>query len=136
MPLTNGTHISVEPLQNNESEILSTGSRAKRVTMVDSDEGALNPVSVATGIGDGSKAVTTAGTRERLVAASTPCKRVDITAKNANTGAIFIGGATVSSTSGAYLYAGDNMRLDIDDLYKIYIDSSVNGEGVQFTYLT
>ena len=88
------------------------------------------------GISDGSKAVTTAGSEVTLVASSTACRSVTIQAKRANTGYIYVGGATVASTSGVELSPGDSISLNIDDLVKVYIDSSVNGEGVQFTYLT
>lgn len=85
-------------------------------------------------IGDGSKAVTSAGTAEAL-ASSTACKKVIITAKSTNTGKVYYGGSSVSSTSGAYIYAGATVTLEIDDLSKIYIDVDTNGEGVQYSYV-
>jgi hypothetical protein len=92
-------------------------------------------------IADNRKTVTTAGTRERLVAASTTCKYVIITALSSNTGRVMIGGSTVVAAVGATsrgvpLNAGEKFGLPADDLYDIYIDSTVNGEGVMFVYLS
>lgn len=93
---------------------------------------------VFSSIGDGRKTVTTAGTAEAL-AGSTPCKKVVITAMIANTGNIAIGGSTVvaleANRRGALLMAGGSVAIEIDNLSKIYIDSEVNGEGVNFYYL-
>jgi hypothetical protein len=64
---------------------------------------------------------------------------VVITALSGNTGVIVVGGsgvvASLSTRSGTPLLAGDTVILDVDDLAKVYIDSTVNGEGVSFTYL-
>jgi len=91
-----------------------------------------------TDIKDGRKVVTTAGTREQLVASSTPCKWVILIAKTDNTGTIVVGGSTVvaalATRQGTPLDAGDSVRLDIDDLYDIYLDATVNGEGVTYLY--
>jgi hypothetical protein len=84
-------------------------------------------------ISNGAKDVTTAGTRVAL-AASTVCQSVLIQAKAANTGVIYVGGATVSATSGIFLYPGESVEMSVDNLADINIDSSVNGEGVVFTY--
>lgn len=85
-------------------------------------------------ISNGSKDVTTAGTAEAL-AGSTACKKIFICSKDTNTGKIFVGGSGVSSTSGAFIYPGGSMTLEIANLSLVYIDSAVNGDGVQFTYL-
>lgn len=87
-------------------------------------------------ISDGSKDVTTAGTRVQLVATTTNCRLVNIFAKAGNSGNIFVGGDTVSSTSGMVLeQARATGWFPIDDLSKIYIDSAQNGDGVQFAYV-
>jgi hypothetical protein len=95
---------------------------------------AVESKSTPTSIGDGSKDVATAGTAETL-ATTTTIKSVTVQAKNSNTGVIYVGGSTVSSTSGISLYAGDSVNMEIDDLVKIYVDSSVDGEGVVYTYV-
>lgn len=97
--------------------------------------------SAADNLKDGLKLVTTAATRETLVAASTFCRSVCITAKQTNTGTIVVGGVTVVAASGATrrgtpLNAGDSTTISINDLVKVYLDSTVSGEGVTYTYLT
>jgi hypothetical protein len=92
-----------------------------------------------TSIGHGVKTVTTAGTDVAL-AASTACKRVTIQAQTDNTGWIAVGAsgvdATESTGTGVLLAAGDVFELDIDNLSDIFIDSTVNGEGVRYAYFT
>ena len=84
----------------------------------------------------GTKTVTTAGTRVAL-ASSTAIQCVNIRAKRANTGIIYVGDANVSSSAlWAELYAGEEAYIEVDDLALIYLDSSVSGEGVWFGYLS
>lgn len=93
-----------------------------------------------TGIGDGRKTVTTAGTRVTL-ASSTAAKQVTLTALSGNTGVIVVGGtacvAALGTRRGTPLNAGDSMGpIPVDDLNDINLDATVNGDGVSFTYLT
>jgi len=92
-----------------------------------------------TGIGHGVKIVTTAGT-DVVLAESTAAKWVTIQAQTDNTGLIAVGGSGVDATeatgTGVALAAGESITLPIDNLADIYIDSTVNGEGVRFTYGT
>lgn len=87
--------------------------------------------------GDGRKVVTTAGTRV-VLAASTPCKWVKVTAETDNTGVIVLGLSTVvaalATRRGTPLYAGDTAVMPIDDLANAYIDSTVSTDGVTFVY--
>lgn len=85
-------------------------------------------------IGDDSQTVTTAGTRVQLSTSTLPIKYVIITAKEANTGTIWIGGSTIAAGRGRPLVALQSERLEIDYLTKVYIDSTVDGEGVTYTY--
>lgn len=84
--------------------------------------------------------MTTAGTRVALASSSTPARQVFITALSGNTGTVCVGGSTVvaslSTRTGVPLDAGDSVALDIADLSSVYVDSTVNGEGVSFMYLT
>lgn len=95
---------------------------------------ALGGIASPTSIGSGTRVVTTAGTRVQLSALSVPCKRVHIRTKSDNTNYIYVGGSSVSSTSGVYLNTTDSFTLNISNLNAVYIDSAVNGEGVMFTY--
>lgn len=92
-----------------------------------------------TGVGHGVKTVTTAGT-DLALATSTACKKVDIQAQTDNTGLIAVGGsgvdATIATGTGILLEAGDIYSFEIDNLADMYIDSTVNGEGVRYTYYT
>lgn len=104
------------------------------------DTSTTNPLpvySTMTSIADGRKVVTTAGTRVTL-ASSTACKQVAITAETDNTGLIVVGGSTVvaalATRQGTPLSAGDSIVMDIDNLADVYLDSTVNGDGVTFTY--
>lgn len=90
-----------------------------------------------TSVGDGRTVVTTAGTRVPL-AASTACKKVDITAETDNTGIIVVGGTTVvaalATRQGIPLNAGDTYSIEIDNLNDINLDSTVSTDGVTYTW--
>lgn len=85
-------------------------------------------------LSDGTKSVTTAGTAVALATATT-CKEVIITANVGNSGYIYIGSSSVSSTQFMKkILAGEEFSIAIDDLSKIYLDCDVNGEGVTYGY--
>lgn len=88
-------------------------------------------VEVPSTVLNGRTTVTTAGTQVAL-SSSTACKSVTVKALSTNTGVIYVGNSSVSSSDGLQLAAGDSVNLDIDNLGTVYIDSSVNGEGVTF----
>ena len=90
---------------------------------------------------DGSATVAAHGTRVPLSAtAKTMANWITFYAKAGNSGNIYIGGSTVSSTSGAIMGQGDAfvtwpmVAFNAYDLNQIYIDSDNDGEGVQFVY--
>lgn len=86
--------------------------------------------------------VTTAGTRVPLSATKKYVNKLWVKAKSTNTGLIYIGDVTVSSTVGFILSAKEEIDLSgvyakdnyIVDLNEIYIDSSVNAEGISIAY--
>ncbi len=93
-----------------------------------------------TGIADGRKVVTTAGTRVDL-ASSTACKQVILTAETDNTGLVVVGKnttviASLSTRTGIPLAAGDSLTLEIDNLADVGLDSTVSSDGVTFVYFT
>lgn len=105
------------------------------ITAVTSITNNVNTVEVsATALNSGITTVTTAGTRVQT--ASNACKSVTVKAKLANTGKIYVGNVTVSAANGFELGAGDTISLDISNTNLIYIDSSVNGEGISFIFIT
>lgn len=89
----------------------------------------------------GRKAVTAAGTAERIVATSTPCFRVDVGADLNNSNPVVVGDsgvvAAAGSMEGTILMPGNAPHVIlIDDLYKLYVDSQTNNDAVVFTYYT
>ena len=91
-----------------------------------------------------SKAVTAAGTRVALSASNLYVLGLSIQAKKANTGKIYVGDVTVAAALGHELESGESIGFDAFakpasleevNLADVYIDSSVNGEGVNVTYV-
>ena len=101
--------------------------------------GAITASHDITGGADGVTTVSSAGT-DVVLASSTACKKVDIQAQTDNTGLIAVGftgvDATIATGTGVILYAGDTYSIEVNNLNLIYIDSTVSGEGVRFTYFT
>lgn len=87
-------------------------------------------------VGSGSQTVTTAGTRVQLSAISVPCKKVTVQSMFSNTGNMYLGDSTVSSSNGLVLYPGSatSFLVTPNNLNLLYIDSVVNGEGVVYFY--
>lgn len=89
------------------------------------------------GIGHGVKVVASAGTDEALTTTTT-AKWVVIQAQTDNTGVIAVGtagvDATVATGNGVALAAGESLTIPADDLKNIYIDATVTGDGVRYTY--
>lgn len=80
----------------------------------------------------GSKSVASAGTAEAL-GGDQVYKKITIIANTTNTGLIYVGDSTVDSTHGLILPAGGcSPDLEFVNTNAIYIDSSVNGEGVSW----
>jgi hypothetical protein len=82
----------------------------------------------------GKTTVTTAGTRVVLASSQAITKGVWVRALDANTGLIYVGTSSVSSTAaGTRLAPGESIWIDIANLTTVNVDAAVNGEGV--TYL-
>lgn len=96
------------------------------------NSGSLNVSLVSGGTFKGAlQKVTTSGTRVQLPNYS--CKELTLIGLSSNTGSIFIGGSDVSSTVyGVELSAKDSITIAVNNTNLIYIDSSVNGEGVSY----
>ena len=95
----------------------------------------------------GRKIVTTAGTRVQLSATNRAVKKIIISAETDNTGYVTVGesaviGATATriGTPIAPVFAGavktceSQIELCDVDLFDIWLDSTVNGDGVTYTY--
>lgn len=92
------------------------------------------PITVAPAatIVHGQKTVTTAGTEEALGASTALSSGVRIKALHANTGFVYVGANPVTSSTGFVLDAGEEVFLEVANLATVYIDVSVNGEGVSY----
>ena len=90
-------------------------------------------------IGDNRQTVTTGGTAVQLSSTSVACRQVVITAETDNTGYIVVGASTVvaslSTRRGCPLAAGDSLVLNMTNLNQIYLDTTVNGDGVTYLYV-
>tara|TARA_Y100000310_G_scaffold310544_1_gene355897 strand:+ start:4188 stop:4670 length:483 start_codon:yes stop_codon:yes gene_type:complete len=95
---------------------------------------------IKTGINHGVNEIASAGTEEELKNTATPAKVVFIQSQTDNTGLIAVGGsgvdATEASGAGVILLPGETVVIETADLQDIYIDATVSGEGVRYTYLT
>lgn len=86
------------------------------------------------------KTVTTAGTAEALSSSSVHVAAITIVANAANTGNIFVGDLNVSSANSPPLAGTETLVVSREfergpgDLALIWIDASVNGEGVKVWY--
>lgn len=94
-----------------------------------------NPSAAA---GDGRKTVTTAGTAVQVATQPTRANSTCLTALSGNTGTICVGGSTVVAAVGATrrgtpLAAGESVTFNCDASL-LWIDATVNGEGVSFSY--
>lgn len=91
-----------------------------------------------TALGNGVTTVTSAGSD--VVLGTAVCKKIVIQAQTDNTGFIAVGAtgvdATVATGNGVLLSAGDIFVLQTDNLSDVSIDSTVDGEGVRYTYFT
>jgi hypothetical protein len=91
----------------------------------------------ATGVGHGIKTIAAAGTDEAL-AGSTVAKYLTVQAQTDNTGWCAIGAtgvdATIATGTGVMLAPGDSYSFNIDNLADTFLDCTVTGDGVRYTY--
>jgi hypothetical protein len=88
------------------------------------------------GIVSGRKEVATVGTRVQLVTTSQWVKVVDITAETNNTGTVTVGDSAVvgavNTRTGTPLVAGQTKTYYNVDLSSIWLDTTVNTDGVTY----
>ena len=77
----------------------------------------------------GEKTVAAAGSPEALAGSTAVVSGVVVQAKPANAGNVLIGNSTSQKI---LLTAGESVPLSIDNLSKVYVDVTVNGEGVNY----
>lgn len=87
-------------------------------------------------IGDGTATVTTAGTPIQLP--SVAVSRVYLQANPNNTGEIVVGSssvvASVSTRRGVAIFSTQWVEFKIDNLNKLYVDATVSGDKINYTY--
>jgi len=90
------------------------------------------------GLYSGRKVVASAGTAVQLQTTKERCENITITAESDNTGFIAVGDSSVvaaeGTQQGASLTPLGSITVKVGDLSKIYIDSTVSGDGVTFAY--
>jgi hypothetical protein len=95
---------------------------------------AANPSSA---VGDGRKTVTTAGTAVQLSSTAVRANQTLVTALSTNTGTVVVGGSTVVAAAGTRrgtpLAANESVSFNCDPTL-LWLDATVNGEGVSFSY--
>lgn len=96
----------------------------------------------------GRKVVASAGTAERFAATTTRVASIAVQAEDDNTGDVVIGDSAVDETQatrkGFRLAAGESITVTAGvgpeggqlDLYHLYLDSAINGDGVNWFALT
>lgn len=80
----------------------------------------------------GKTTVTTAGTEVALAASQALQSGVRIKALAANTGIIYVGGNPVTNLTGYELAPGEEVFVEVDNLATVFIDASVNSQGVSW----
>ena len=137
-------YLGVEPWANNLKLVsINSGTElAVACAIVDASGAQITSFGAATptSIGDGRRTVTMAVTAVQLSAVSVACAKVTICALAANTGVIVVGGSTVVASAGTRrgipLNPLDTITLDISNLNLVYLDGTVNGEGVSYLYVS
>lgn len=117
--------------------VMGSGGDDNMVTLLRSILTALeNQPGASSSVGDGTTTVTTAGTRVNLP--NVAVKKVVIQAHETNLGTIVVGGATcVAATSGrrgTALFATQSQVFEVNNLNLLYIDSTSNGDKINYYY--
>jgi hypothetical protein len=82
----------------------------------------------------GEKTVAAAGTAEAL-APTERVKAVVVTAKDGNTGQVYVGGSDIASATNDGISPGDSLEIPAVnwlDLADVFVDADTSGEGVDY----
>jgi len=130
--------IIIDPKTMKSMDLKDIGLGTVQQTIMQSTAGRASDVGIkgANTIGDGQATVTTAGTRVQLP--SVAVSRVRIQAHPDNTGDMVVGGANVIASSstrrGLALFSSQWAEFSVNDLSKLYIDSTANGDKINYIY--
>lgn len=119
--------------------LASSTLKALAVATVDANGNQVSPVSVPTAVTNGTKTITTAGTPEKLVAVATTCKYVIVNADLGASVVACVGGSDVTAANGSQkgvilIPGNEPVRIDIDDVSKLWGDVQTNGGKIAFSY--
>jgi len=85
---------------------------------------------------DGRKTVTTAGIAEQLTETSSKCKFVILVGETDNFNPVTVGNSTVvgaeATRRGIPIYAAQQVKIEINDPSKLYLDCITDGEGITY----
>lgn len=91
----------------------------------------LNPVET---FGHGAKTIATASGAAEVLSADQPCNFVAIQAKAGNTNPVYVGASGVTATDGYQLAALEAIVLPVDNVNKVYLKATTDGEGINFLF--
>jgi len=108
--------------------IIGTTNSILRESQQDLDNIVSNPSTIITG-----KTTTTAGAEEKVTIGSGALTiGVTVKAMSTNTGLVYLGISTVSSTTGFELSAGEQIFIPVSNLNGVYLDVAVTAEGITY----
>lgn len=118
--------------QKNAAGSISTvlASDQGALTVTASGTVAISSVALPAAVIAGQKAIASHGTAVALGVSTALTSGVRIKALAANTGNIYVGGASVDSATGFVLDAGEEVFVEANNLAAVFIDSDVDAEGV------
>lgn len=94
---------------------------------------------LATAVGTGRVTLTNTNDVYRFTATPTPSRKVIVTAPGSNADAVYLGGASVSSTSGSeqgiMILPTGSATIEIDDVSKLYAAAVSGGSFITFMYM-
>ena len=132
-------YLGIEQVLNDWTTERFASKHAKHVVILDIAGNPVSPSGIGSDVIDGRQTVTNSGTAVAL-GATTTITEVTIMAETNNSGTITVGGSTVvdaeATRRGVSLESGETITLKVNDLAKIFIDASVNTDGVTYTAIT
>jgi len=95
-------------------------------------DSSISAITLPTAIYNGQKTVATAGSAEALASSQAIVSGVTVKALATNTGIVYVGNAAVAAANGLELAAGESVFIEVANLATVYLDVSVNAEGVSW----
>lgn len=122
----------IDPVEIAANQIIDTDKQSMLGLSKKADIISINEAITPGKVVNGQVIVTTAGTRVALGVSTLLVNGVTIKAFADNTGIVYVGSSTVSSSNGYRLNAGESVFIAVDNLADIYVDASANTQKVSF----